>query len=683
MPSTMDILEIDNLRTYYRTDDQAVARAVDGVNFRVQSGRTLALVGESGCGKSQTAFSIMRLLDRNGYHPEGSSVRLEGDELLTRSDHEMQHIRGNRMAMIFQEPMASLNPLWRVGNQLSEPLRLHQGLTRSAARERGIDLLRQVGIPDPESRIDNFPHEMSGGMKQRVMIAMALACRPKLLIADEPTTALDVTIQAQILRLIQDLQRETGMGVLLITHDLGVVRQMADDVCVMYAGKVAETGTREQIFSHPSHPYTRALLSSIPRQAERGKKLATIPGTVPSATDYPAHGCRFCDRCPVSLEQCGREDPGIFPGLGGEGHLAVCHLLETQRDWRNPDAGETADRLAKPPASGSLLEVKALKTHFPVKRGLLQRTVAHVRAVDGVTFSLRRGETVALVGESGCGKTTVGQSILRLTSKASGEVRYGGVDLLDLGAARVKAFRKKLQIVFQDPFTSLSPRMRVRDIILEGLTIHEPGLSEMEREQRLRDVMDQVRLSQSVENRYPYEFSGGQRQRIAIARALVLNPDLLILDEPTSALDVSVQAQILNLLEDIQRERGLAYLFITHDLGVVEYLADQVAVMYLGRIVEMAPTAELFRNPQHPYTRALLEAVPRIDAPRQEFNLIEGDVPSPLNPPRGCHFHPRCPLATDECRATYPKEIHVGSTRVSCHAVIAAHPDARQMPPSV
>ncbi|MBT7068355.1 MAG: ATP-binding cassette domain-containing protein, partial [Verrucomicrobia bacterium] len=422
----MSLLELRNLRTHFHVDDGGVAKAVDGIDLDVPKGRTLALVGESGCGKSQTAFSIMRLLDRNGFHPPGSEILLEGRNLLEIPEQEMQRIRGNRMAMIFQEPMASLNPLYRVHSQLSEPLRLHQEMPRKAAYARCIELLQHVGIPDPVSRVENYPHEMSGGMKQRVMIAMALACRPDLLIADEPTTALDVTIQAQILALIKELQQETGMGILLITHDLGVVKHMADDVCVMYAGRIAERGTREDIFERPQHPYTRLLLASIPRQSEAQQRLRTIPGLVPSATDFVENGCRFHDRCPERLDRCRNVTPAAC-SLGQNGHAAWCHLLARDSAAKRTDLAATDVRPDRAVSEDAVLQVNDLTTHFPVKKGLLQRTVGWVRAVDGVSFELRRGETLALVGESGCGKTTVGQSILRLIEEARGGVAFGGV----------------------------------------------------------------------------------------------------------------------------------------------------------------------------------------------------------------------------------------------------------------
>lgn len=663
----MSLLDVKNLKTYFRLEDGRIARAVDGVSFSVEAGRTLAVVGESGCGKSQTAFSIMRLVERNGFHPEGSMIRFGGTDLMQLNEEEMRRIRGNDIAMIFQEPMSSLNPLYRVGNQLCEPLRQHQKLSSEAARRQAIELLKTVGIPAPESRIDNFPHEMSGGMKQRVMIAMALACKPRLLIADEPTTALDVTIQAQILTLMKDMQRETGMGMILITHDLGIVSRMADDVCVMYGGRIAEYGTREDIFTNPQHPYTRRLLESIPDAAERGYKLRTIPGIVPAATDLTEEGCRFADRCAEAMPVCTEKTPLPYPY--GDKHAMYCHLAMVDASLRKKETPKET-RLPKPPRGDILLETRDLCTWFPVREGLLRRVTGVVKAVDNVSLTIRSGETLALVGESGCGKTTVGQSILRLIDEARGTVRYKDISVLDQPRSSMKRLRKDLQIVFQDPFGSLSPRMKTGAIIAEGLRIHFPKMTLTEREERLQSTLKLVGLDPSAADRFPHEFSGGQRQRIAIARALILEPEFLVLDEPTSALDVSVQAQILNLLEDIQTKRKLSYLFITHNLGVVEYLADHVAVMYLGRIVERAPTATLFADPKHPYTQTLLEAVPKLNrgADKEEFPRLTGDVPSPLNPPAGCHFHPRCPRATEICRKTYPSLVErADGCAVACH----------------
>ena len=665
--SSSPLLEVSNLKTHFSVGDGVIAKAVDGVSFSVKAGRTLAIVGESGCGKSQTAFSIIRLLESNGFHPGDGKVMFKGEDLLGKTEEEMQSIRGNKVSMIFQEPMASLNPLYRVSNQLSEPLIQHQGLSKKEARQRCIELLRLVGIPAPESRVDNHPHEMSGGMRQRVMIAMALACKPALLVADEPTTALDVTTQAQILRLIQDLQRETNMGTILITHDMGVVNQMADDVCIMYAGKVVEFGSRDEIFNNMQHPYTRRLLESIPGGADLKHKLHTIPGLVPSATSFPDVGCRFAGRCVEALPECTTTTPQHIVCGDSEGHRAACLLLEKEVD--RSDASKKVPRVEKPEGGEVLVDIQGLKTHFPVKKGLLQRTVNHVRAVDGLDLRIRRGETLALVGESGCGKTTVGQSLLRLIEEAEGKVVFLGNDILSLSKKELKKLRKHMQLVFQDPIGSLSPRMRVSEIIAEGLLVHQPEINPVERKKRVDEVLSLVGLSPEVSNRFPHEFSGGQRQRIALARALILEPEFLILDEPTSALDVSVQAQILNLLEEIQIKRNLAYLFITHDLGVVEYLADHIAVMYLGRIVEQSKCEELFRQPKHPYTRVLLDAVPAISEERKPFAMIEGDVPSPLDPPSGCHFHPRCPKAKESCKSEYPPLKEHGGGRVACHYV--------------
>ncbi|MFC1478801.1 dipeptide ABC transporter ATP-binding protein [Candidatus Margulisiibacteriota bacterium] len=659
------LLQVKNLKTHFTLPDGQIARAVDGVSFALEPGKTLALVGESGCGKSQTAFSIMGLTAKNAFHPEGSEILFEDENLLEYSEQQLQAIRGNRIAMIFQEPVSSLNPLYRIGDQLAEPLILHQGLTKQQARQRGIELLNAVGIPDPESRIDNYPHEMSGGMSQRAMIAMALACRPKLLIADEPTTALDVTIQAQILSLMKDLQKETGTAILLITHDLGVVNQIADDVCVIYAGKVAEFGSREDIFRNMQHPYTRRLLESIPESGDKNCKLHTIPGIVPPATEVYT-GCRFHDRCIERLDICAdMESPPYACGHHSK-HLAYCHLLADV--WhRDRSKYSEKEKLAKKQTVKDLiLKVKDLKTHFPVKRGLLLKTVDHVKAVDGISFDIKRGETLALVGESGCGKTTAGQSILRLIEYADGSVVFKGEDALAANSRELKALRKNMQIIFQDPYSSLSPRMKVDDIISEGLAVHYPGLSKDERRQKVLAVLGEVKLNEADLEKYPHQFSGGQRQRIAIARALVLEPEFLVLDEPTSAIDVSVQAQVLNLLKDIQQKHMLSYLFITHDLGVVEYMADRVAVMYLGKIVEHSSAEELFADPKHPYTQSLIASVPKIGK-QKEFKKIEGDVPSPLNPPPGCHFHPRCPKAMDICKSKMPQLDEKGEARVACH----------------
>ncbi|MCF7855286.1 MAG: dipeptide ABC transporter ATP-binding protein [Candidatus Pacebacteria bacterium] len=670
------LLDVRNLKTHFTLASGQVAEAVEGINFGVDQGETLALVGESGCGKSVTALSVMRLLAENATHPVGE-ILFEGQDLIAASDRTMQKIRGNRMAMIFQEPMTSLNPLMRIDKQLMEPLTVHRGMSTEDALNEARQLLRHVGIPSPEARLKDFPYQLSGGMRQRVMIAMALACRPRLLIADEPTTALDVTIQAQILSLMKDLQQETNMAILFITHDLGVVNQIADKVCVMYAGRFMETGPRESIFSHMAHPYTRGLFASLPALHSQNARLRAIPGTVPSATAYPC-GCPFNDRCREAFKRCPAEESLLHPV--GKEQYAACHLLEPNADCqRDEQAWEPQeDRPSNPERDAeNLLEVRNLKAHFPVKRGVFLRTVAHVKAVDDITFDVPRGSTLALVGESGCGKTTVGLSILRLLSEAEGTVVFDAEDMMAWDKKQLRLNRRKLQLVFQDPFSSLSPRMTVGAIVAEGIRIHYPRINDEDRLKRVVKSLREVGLDESALGRYPHEFSGGQRQRISIARALVLQPDFMVLDEPTSALDVSVQAQILNLLVDLQAKHNLTYLFITHDLAVVRYMAEKVAVMYLGRIVECAACDELFDNPLHPYTKSLLQAIPRPDE-RRELMRLRGEVPSPLTPPKGCHFHPRCPvygaappdsLLRAECPNVYPPLLDYDGHFAACYEV--------------
>jgi peptide/nickel transport system ATP-binding protein len=665
------LLSVKNLATHFHAGPGRIARAVDGVSFDLQQGKTLALVGESGCGKTQTAFSIIQLIAENGYHPSGEIFFEDKD--LSKMDHEeMRLLRGNDIAMIFQEPMTSLNPLFRIGDQLQEPLKQHLKVSKGTSRKRAIELLDRVGIPDPHKRVDDFPHQLSGGMKQRVMIAMALACEPKLLIADEPTTALDVTIQAQVLRLMSDLQKQTGMAILLITHDMGIVNQMADDLCIMYGGRIAEYGSREQIFKNMSHPYTKLLFSSIPKLEKPTFLLDTVPGLVPSATEY-AEGCRFANRCPAVMDVCKKESTVHSPSPG---HQVTCHLLEKgiTSKWGLNDQKTPINKHT--PSTQTLISIKNLRTYFPIRKGIFLRTVDHIRAVDGINLEIAKGSTIALVGESGCGKTTLGESILNLNSHTQGEVEFSGQNIMKLNGNDLKQFRKHMQMVFQDPFGSLQPRMTIEAIIVEGLEIHYPDLSQTEKTEKISRVMQEVGLSNSVLERYPHEFSGGQRQRIAIARALILEPEFMVLDEPTSALDVSVQAQVLNLLKDLQIKRNLTYLFISHNLSVVRYLADTVAIMYLGKIVEQAPVETLFNNPKHPYTISLLNSVPDLGE-QKPFEPLIGDVPSPLHPPVACHFHPRCPIYLKEepgsslakrCTSQYPEILGDKNRFVRCHA---------------
>jgi peptide/nickel transport system ATP-binding protein len=669
--SEQSLLEVADLRIAF-VSGRSLLAAVDGVDFQLAAGETLALLGESGCGKSATALGLLRLLPAAGRIP-GGEVRFEGRDLLALPEAEMRGVRGGGMAMIFQEPATSLNPVLTVGHQLGEVLERHLGLAGQPARERSLELLNAVGIADAPRRLGEYPFQLSGGMKQRVMIAVALAGNPRLLIADEPTTALDVTIQAQILELLRRLQAERAMGMLLITHDLGVVAQMATRVAVMYAGQIVEEAPHEVFFSAARHPYTQKLFAALPDLERRGGRLETIPGQVPPLSAMPG-GCRFASRCQYAWERCRQEAPEWRQVAAG--HRLRCHLdvlpdaaVRTSTASAASAGSEALVGGVDKAAAPALLSVDELRVHFPIRRGILQRTVGQVRAVDGVSLELARGRTLALVGESGCGKTTVGKAILQLIAASSGSVRLLGQELSDLSRKGRRPLRRRMQMIFQDPFASLNPRMSVGEIIGEGMGALRVDMQRQGRAAAIAAVLEQVGLEAAAASRYPHEFSGGQRQRIAIARALAVQPDLVICDEPTSALDVSVQAQILNLLATLQADLGLAYLFITHNFAVVDHLAHEVAVMYLGRIVERGTVDEVLRSPQHPYTRALLSAVPstRLDA-QPAFIRLPGETPSPANPPSGCHFHPRCRQATAACRERYPETSALSTTHsVRCH----------------
>ncbi|MHB1053767.1 MAG: ABC transporter ATP-binding protein [Thiobacillus sp.] len=651
------LLNVDKLVTVFGHGDDTL-RVVDGISFHVAAGETYALLGESGCGKSMTALSLMRLLPDGGRIAAGA-VQLEGQDVLALPERDMRRVRGGGMAMIFQEPMLALNPVIKVGTQIAEALALHQQLAGQAAWDAARVLLDAVGVPDAARRLESYPFELSGGLRQRVMIAMALAGKPKLLIADEPTTALDVTIQAQVLEVLRQLRAEQQMGMLLITHDLGVVAENADRVGVMYAGELVEEGARDAFFATPKHPYSRMLFEALPRPGDGGR-LTTIPGQVPGF-DSELQGCRFAPRCPYAIARCHTESPD-WQALNGQ--RVRCHLAAELPPRIERDLTAHA-KLSQ--TNAPLLQVEGLKVHFPVRRGFFQRTVGHVRAVDDVSLSIQAGRTLALVGESGCGKTTVGKALLRLIEPTAGTVSLGGETIHAKNAATL---HRQAQMVFQDPFSSLNPRMRVADILLEGMDALGVGVAR-DRREAMTQLLRQVGLPDDAGGRYPHAFSGGQRQRIAIARALAVSPRLVICDEPTSALDVSVQAQILNLLKDLQDSLGLAYLFITHNLAVVDYLAHDVAVMYLGRIVEQGAAADVLGAPRHPYTQALVSAVPRIEAQTgQRIIRLAGDQPSPLNPPQGCHFHPRCSHASEACRQTYPDPTRLENGHwVRCHWV--------------
>ena len=634
------MLTIENLRVALDSESGLV-KAIDGLALAITRGQTFALVGESGCGKSMTALALMRLLPENGAVTAGE-VDLEGIDVLSLSEARMRGVRGARIGMIFQEPSTSLNPVMRVGDQIVEAIETHTELRGAAARAKAIDWLRRVGIPEPERRIDDYPFRMSGGQKQRVMIAMTLATEPDYLIADEPTTALDVTIQKQILDLLKDLQREQGLGLLLITHDLAVVAGMAHHVALMYAGQIIEVAPADAFFAQPQHPYAQALLRAMPDSARRGQALQAIPGTVPALTvDFA--GCRFAPRCVHAVANCTLQRPELFdqggrqvrclllqpggPGLQGGGD-------EVPREAAAPASSmpATAQAQASTPEhaplpmqlGAPLLDVQDLRVGFPIRSGLLQRVLGQFDAVRGVSFQIAQGQTLALVGESGCGKTTVGKAIMQLLRRQAvisgkallfGQGEHGsagGDDLFALEGPALRRARREVQIIFQDPFASLNPRMRVREILEEGIQALQPDRPADERRVQAEQMATRVGLRRDALERFPHEFSGGQRQRIAIARALAVQPRLIICDEPTSALDVSVQAQILNLLRELQVELGVSYLFITHNIGVVEYIADEVVVMRAGAIEERGRVESVLSNPTRAYTAALMAAVPRL-----------------------------------------------------------------------
>lgn len=663
------LLSVRDLSVHFGRKHKPV-RAVDNVSFNIRAGETFALLGESGCGKSMTALSLLQLIPSPAGRIVSGSVLLKGEDLLLRSELSMREVRGKRISMIFQEPMTSLNPVMKVGQQIAEVIREHTKHSSSEIKNKVIELLESVGIPDANKRFDEYPHQFSGGMKQRIMIALALAVEPDLLIADEPTTALDVTIQAQVLDLLQDIQRKTNMAILLITHDLGVVEKIADHIAIMYAGQIIEQAPGKALNLKASHPYTQKLFAAIPNLNKRGKKLETIEGSVPSL-DNQFTGCRFANRCDVAWLRCHEQVPD-WSEIGSD-HRVRCHrfnpaieapLVSNKAQKNREVSGETEGKSGK-----KLLDVSGLKVHFPVRRGLLKRIVANVYAVDGVDIIINEGRTLALVGESGCGKTTAGKSILQLIRPTEGTVAFNQTELTQLDTKTLRKLRSKMQIIFQDPFSSMNPRMTIKNIIEEGMSAQKQAANHQQREQEVLALLKHVGIAEDALNRLPHEFSGGQRQRIAIARVLAVSPELIVCDEPTSALDVSIQAQILNLLKDLQQSFGISYLFITHNISVVEYLAHDVAVMYLGRIVEKGTVTNILQDAKHPYTRALLSAVPEIDpGSGRSVIKLEGELPSPMNPPQGCYFNPRCPEAKPVCREVYPETRELDDGReISCH----------------
>ena len=683
-------------------------------------GECLGIVGESGSGKTMTALSIMRLLPTGG-SVVGGSIVLDGKDLATLSESGMEDVRGNLIGMIFQDPLTSLNPTMAIGDQIAESVRLHRGASREAAQARAVEVLGLVGMPRPAERVGNYPHQLSGGMRQRVMIAMALACEPKLLIADEPTTALDVTIQKQILELIDSLRQRLSMAVILVTHDLGVIAGRADRVAVMYAGRIVETATTEVLFKSPRHPYTEALFEALPEKAADGstiKRLYNIPGQPPDLT-APPRGCKFAPRCRYAQDSCRASEPELTDA--GAGHLYRCFFpvgsVQEARDPETPFVSVPPERpevpatpatelaaptavaaadaatvsaavaaeaaaggLAVATADGALLSVSHLVKNFTVTAGaVLQRKVGEVSAVADVSFAIPAGSTFGLVGESGCGKTTVGRLVVGLEKPTAGSIVLGGRDLATLPRRERRRQARAVQLMFQDSYASMDPRMRVGTILREPLVIQREG-SRAAQAQRVNTMLDEVGLPAAAAERYPHEFSGGQRQRLGLARALMLRPSLIVADEPVSALDVSIQAQILNLMLDLQRDYGLTYLFISHDLSVVRYMSDTIGVMYLGKLVEVGPAADIYAAPVHPYTRGLIDTVPVADPSLErtkEHEGVRGELPSAVAPPSGCRFRTRCPRAQDLCAAEEPplRPFTAEGHRAACHFPLR-EPDA-------
>jgi peptide/nickel transport system ATP-binding protein len=708
------VLQITDLSTHIK-QSTTVIQAVGNIDLHLDPGETLGLVGESGCGKSMTGLSIIGLLPPGG-SIVGGSIMLDGRELVGIGDRELRKIRGNEIAMVFQDPLTSLDPTKTIGSQVSEPVRLHRGASKKEALDRATEVLDLVGLPRPKERLSDFPHQLSGGLRQRVMIAMALSCEPKVLIADEPTTALDVTIQAQILDLLDNLKSRLRMAMLLITHDMGVIAGHADRVNVMYAGRLVETTDTGTLFAHMNHPYTQALLASIPQLTQdRAQKLLNIPG-LPPDLGHPPLGCRFAARCSRANDKCRAEEPPLI-GESSD-HLFACwHPVDGPLPPEAVEAAARAMRAAQVAAAGAaqeesavaaataaaiadggidaitadrvilakertasaadaasngqtLLEIKDLVKEFPVTAGIMQRSIGLVHAVSGVSFSVAAGETFGLVGESGCGKTTIGRMIVALERPTAGEVTLKGMNIANLRGHELRLKRRDLQLMFQDPYSSLDPRMRVGAIIREPLTIQSIG-SRQEQQARVYELLDEVGLPRNAVERFPHEFSGGQRQRIGLARALTLNPQVIVADEPVSALDVSIRAQVLNLMKRLQALHGLTYVVISHDLAVVKYMADRIGVMYLGKLVELGSSADIYARHAHPYTAGLIGAIPVPDpaiARSRRGIGITGELPSPINPPSGCRFRTRCPLAQDICAEEEPALRSFGPDHIAaCH----------------
>ena len=677
-----NVLELSHLRTEFHLRKANVG-AVDDISFTVAPGECVGLVGESGCGKSTAGLSIIQLLPNVGHIVGESSIKLNGRELVGLHERDLQKVRGNEVAMIFQDPMTSLNPTMTIGAQISEGVRIHRQVSRKEARDRALEVLTLVGMPRPAERLDYYPHQLSGGLRQRVMIAMALSCEPQLLIADEPTTALDVTIQAQILNLIDDLRERLNTAVILITHDMGVIAGRTDRVMVMYAGKIVEGATTDELFHRMRHPYASALLQSIPKlDQDSTQRLYNIPGIPPDLSDK-MDNCRFNPRCPNATERCRSEEPALEPDATNADHEFACfHPVGTAEGQETPVLIATAEeraamleraesRVSELAERKALLEIDHLVKEFAVTSGAItQRKIGSVKAVSDVSFTVREGETFGLVGESGCGKTTIGRLVVGLETANSGAIRFNGVEVTKLRGQALRRQRRDMQLMFQDPYSSLDPRMRVGSILREPLVVQGIG-SRREQVARVNELISEVGLSRRAVELYPHEFSGGQRQRIGFARALALNPKLIVADEPVSALDVSIQAQVLNMMKSLQQRHQLSYIMISHDLAVVKYLADRIGVMYLGKLMEVGPSQAIYEHPAHPYTRALIDAIPVAEpslARAKLANTIRGELPSAIDPPSGCRFRTRCPYVQDICAEEEPQlRLFSSGHLAACH----------------
>lgn len=661
------LLEISRIQTCFMTNGSRV-RAIDGVSMYLDRGEIIGVVGESGSGKSVTMLSVLQLIGVPG-RIEGGDVRLEGIEenLLSygANSPQMRDVRGGRISMIFQEPMTSLNPVLTIGYQIQENIMLHLKMDKEEAKKRTIEMLKMVKIPDAEQRFNYYPQQFSGGMRQRIMIAMAMASEPDILIADEATTALDVTTQAQLLEMIRDIAKETNTAVIIVTHNLGIVARFAERIYVMYSGSVMETSDTKRIFGKPEHPYTRSLIRAIPRLDDpKDRVLIPIEGLPPNPATRPEY-CPFYDRCEYRMDKC---KEGKKPELleVESGHFSACclnheELEQKEEEIRNKPQKEAPDRKL---LDENCLEVRNLRKYFPIFKGMMRKKIGEVKAIEDITFHVKKGETLGIVGESGCGKTTMARCIMRVYKPEEGEILFGGTDIAGFDDRQMKPFRSKIAMIFQDPFSSLDPRQPAGSIVEESLKINKKYGTQQEYDRRVDELFKLVGLDPALKDRMPHEFSGGQRQRIGIARALSSEPELIICDEPISALDVSIQAQIINLLEELQVKLGISYLFIAHDLAVVKHISHRILVMYLGRVVEIAECVELYEHTLHPYTQALLSAVPVADPEveeKRERVPIQGEVPSIVNRPEGCPFHNRCSHATERCRKEIPVLKDVGN----------------------